>query len=56
MRLAANIVYTITASNVKIAKTIPIGAAGKTRVGLPVDAAAGEWIINEILFNPRPNA
>jgi hypothetical protein len=25
-------------------------------VGLPADALPGEWIINEILFNPRPNA
>jgi hypothetical protein len=33
-----------------------ISAANKARVGLPVDAAAGEWIINEVLFNPKPNA
>ena len=33
-----------------------IGSANKARVGVPVDAAPGELIINEILFNPRPNA
>jgi hypothetical protein len=54
--LIANTVYTITASNVKDCKNNSIGLANKARVGLPVDAAAGEWIINEILFNPRSNA
>ncbi|HWR33959.1 MAG TPA: lamin tail domain-containing protein [Chitinophagaceae bacterium] len=51
-----NTVYTITAANVKDCKGNSIGAANKARVGLPVDAAAGEWIINEILCNPRSNA
>ncbi len=51
--LTANIVYTIKASNVKDCKNNHIGPANKARVGLPVDASAGEWIINEILFNPR---
>ena len=54
--LTANTVYTITAINVKDCKNNNIGAVNKARVGLPVDPAAGEWIINEILFNPRPNA
>ncbi|NOT51768.1 MAG: hypothetical protein HOP10_10895 [Chitinophagaceae bacterium] len=51
--MLANTVYTITASNVKDCKGNTIGAANKVKVGLPADAAAGEWIINEILFNPR---
>jgi hypothetical protein len=54
--LQANTVYTITASNVKDCKGNTIGSSNKARVGLPVDAAAGEWVINEILFNPRSNA
>jgi Lamin Tail Domain/CHU_C Type IX secretion signal domain/Bacterial Ig-like domain len=54
--LTANTVYTITATNVTDCKNNIIGPGNKTRVGLPVDATAGEWIINEILFNPRPNA
>lgn len=54
--MAANTVYTITATNVKDCKGNSIGTANKARVGLPVDAAAGDWIINEILFNPKPNA
>ncbi len=51
-----NTVYTITASNIKDCKGNSIGSANRAKVGLPVDAAAGEWIINEILFNPRTNA
>ena len=54
--MLANTVYTITANNVKDCKGNTIGTVNKARVGLPVDAAAGEWIINEILFNPRSNA
>ena len=54
--LTANTVYNITAVNVKDCKNNIIGDFNKARVGLPVDAAAGEWIINEILFNPRSNA
>ncbi|MBK9568592.1 MAG: lamin tail domain-containing protein [Chitinophagaceae bacterium] len=54
--LTANTVYTITASNVKDCKNNTIGFANKARVGLPVDAAVGEWVINEILFNPVSNA
>lgn len=54
--LTANTVYNITASNIKDCNGNSIGNANKARVGLPVDAAPGEWIINEILFNPRSNA
>jgi hypothetical protein len=54
--LAANTVYTITASTIRDCKGNSIGAANKARVGLPVDPSSGEWIINEILFNPRSNA
>lgn len=54
-QLSANTVYTITANGIKDCKGNTIGAANKVKVGLPVDAAAGEWIINEILFNPKSN-
>lgn len=53
--LTTNTVYNITASGIKDCKGNSIGNANKARVGLPVDAATGEWIINEILFNPRSN-
>jgi Lamin Tail Domain/Bacterial Ig-like domain len=54
--ITANTVYTITANSIKDCKANSIGSANKTKVGLPVDPIAGEWIINEILFNPRSNA
>jgi hypothetical protein len=53
--LTANTMYTITAANITDCEGNAIGTVNKARVGLPVDALAGEWIINEILFNPRPN-
>ena len=55
VQLSANTVYTITANGIKDCKGNTIGAANKIKVGLPVDAAAGELIINEILFNPKSN-
>jgi len=54
--LASNTVYTITASNITDCRNNVIGSVNKARVGLPVDPVAGDWIINEILFNPKPNA
>ena len=54
--LTDNTVYNIVASNIADCKGNEIGSAGKTRIGLAIDAAAGECIINEILFNPRSNA
>jgi hypothetical protein len=49
------IVYTIIASNITDCKNNIIGSNIKIKVGLPQDAVAGDWIINEILFDPRPN-
>lgn len=54
--LTANAVYTVTATNVTDCNGNSIGSANKIQTGLPVDAATGELIINEILFNPKPNA
>jgi hypothetical protein len=54
--LLANTVYNITANNIKDCKGNEIGAANKAKVGLAVDATAGDVIVNEILFNPRSNA
>lgn len=54
--LQVNTVYNVTANNIKDCKGNMIGNVNNVRVGLPSDAAAGEFIINEILFNPRSNA
>jgi len=51
--LSINAVYTITVLNIKDCIGNIISAGNKARVGLPADAAPGEWIINEILFNPK---
>lgn len=53
--LTANTVYTIIANNITDCKGNRIGSVNKAKVGLPTDPVAGDWIINEILFNPRPN-
>ncbi|HLF47714.1 MAG TPA: lamin tail domain-containing protein [Chitinophagaceae bacterium] len=50
--MQANTIYNLTVNNVTDCKNNPIGSANKSRVGLPVDAAAAELVINEILFNP----
>ncbi|HRX93531.1 MAG TPA: lamin tail domain-containing protein [Chitinophagaceae bacterium] len=54
--LTTNTVYTITATGVTDCKNNVIGSVNKARVGLPVDPVTGEWVINEILFNPRSGA
>jgi len=51
--MTVNTVYTITVLNVKDCIGNIINTDNKARVGLPADAAPGEWIINEILFNPK---
>ena len=51
--MQANRVYTITTNNVTDCKNNSISSKNKTKVGLPVDAALTEMVINEILFNPK---
>lgn len=51
--MQANTVYIITANNVTDCKNNPIGSKNKVKVGLPVDAAIMEMVVNEILFNPK---
>lgn len=54
--LSSGTIYNIAANTISDCKGNLIGATSKTRVGLPVQSLAGDVIINEILFNPRPNA
>lgn len=51
--MQANSVYNITVNNVTDCKNNTIGTRNKAKIGLPVDAAAMEIVINEILFNPK---
>jgi hypothetical protein len=51
--MQANTVYTVTVNNVTDCKNNSIGSRNKAKVGLPVDATAGEMVVNEILFNPK---
>ncbi len=54
--LAANNIYNIAVNNIADCKNNEIGSHNKAKVGLAVDATAGDEVINEILFNPRSNA
>lgn len=54
--LQKQIVYTITATNVKDCKGNVIGAFNQARAGRMEDAASTDAVINEILFDPKPNA
>jgi hypothetical protein len=51
--MQVNTVYNITVNNVTDCKNTSIGSKNKAKVGLPVDAALTEMVINEILFNPK---
>jgi len=54
--MQANTIYNITVNNVTDCKNNSIGSKNKAKIGLPVDAAVMEMVINEILFNPKSGA
>ncbi len=47
-------VYTVMVSNITDCKGNKIGSANNARFGLPQEADSLDIVINEILFNPRP--
>ena len=49
-------VYTLTANHVKDCQGNAIAAYNQARAGLTEEALDTDIVINEILFNPRPNA
>ncbi len=51
--MQVTVVYNITANNITDCKNNSIGLRNKTKIGLAIDAAANEIVINEILFNPE---
>lgn len=54
--LAASKVYTVTVSNISDCSGNIIQAVNTARVGLTSVIDSGDVIINEVLFNPKPNA
>jgi len=53
--LAIYKVYKLTVNNVTDCKNNSIGNLNTAKVGLPVEANMADIVINEILFNPKPN-
>lgn len=53
--LQPGIVYTITATGIADCKGNTINNTTTAKTGLPGLALAGNLVINELLFNPRPN-
>jgi hypothetical protein len=53
--LTANKIYTVTANNVKDCSGNSIGISKTARVGLSVRMDSLDAVVNEILFNPKPN-
>ncbi|MCX8021050.1 MAG: lamin tail domain-containing protein [Chitinophagaceae bacterium] len=49
-------VYEITAANIRDCKGNSIGTRNKAKAGLPQPPEPADMVINEILFNPKPNA
>ena len=54
--LQVQTIYRVSAAGIKDCQGNSSTATSQVKAGLPEDAASGEWIINEILFNPRSNA
>ncbi len=52
--MVLNTIYKVTCNSVKDCGGNPILTGSQVKVGLPSDPQPGEFIINEILFNPRP--
>ena len=53
--LQRNKIYTVMSANVTDCAGNPVGGKNSARVGLSSIASAFDIVINEILFNPRPN-
>lgn len=49
-------VYTITATNVTDCRGNAIGVYNKTKAGLAEEALSNDVVVNEVLFNPKPDA
>ena len=53
--LDSDFVYSVSVTNVKDCNNNMETSVQSARTGFSVEPEPGDWIINEILFNPRPN-
>jgi len=53
--IVAGTVYTVTATNLTVCKGNAIGSKNSARFGIALDADSLDIVINEILYNPKPN-
>ncbi len=53
--MAVNTIYNMVASNVKDCAGNTIGLSNNARVGISSVAQTNDVVINEVLFNPKPN-
>jgi Lamin Tail Domain/CHU_C Type IX secretion signal domain len=53
--LTANKIYTVTANSVKDCSGNTIGVSNTARVGLVAPTDSFDIVVNEIMFNPKPN-
>lgn len=53
--LAANKIYTVTANTITDCSGNAIGSSKTARVGMSVRTDSFDIVVNEILFNPKPN-
>jgi hypothetical protein len=51
----SNTIYNLTVSNISDCSNNLVGNINRGKIGLPTMAQDSEIVINEILFNPRPN-
>lgn len=54
--LHTDIVYSVAATNLFDCSGNGLAAPAAVKVGLPIEPSKSDVVINEILFNPRPNA
>jgi hypothetical protein len=52
--MVPNTIYTVSGGNIKDCSGNTILSGSKVKTGLPSDPLPAEFVINEILFNPRP--
>ena len=55
-KLQSNVVYCITVQNISDCSLNTVNYFNSTKFGIPLAVDSGDLLINEILFNPKPNS